>query len=292
MSSFTCQVCLQVNAGIVNADDHHAGVAACHHTFCQPCLASWLHTCESAQPQNEPTCPQCRSGIISKDVLCILGRPFLKKAPTTLPDGAEMDELTEHWLEEQGTKMCPGCGAWVLRSEGCDRMECRCGQRFCYACGGIRCLCYDSDDWDDEEEPYAWDEEERDAWYEENFWYRRYFYDDDSSDDMEHCTECGRPQSYWDLYRGICRPCLDQARQQLYDLMVEEEEIDQLMIDCIKRTYGGKGLMTGLWKVNPRSGRVDATLKYQKSKEAKQQCQANRRSNRMIAIEGMTETYQ
>ena len=36
-------------------------------------------------------------------------------------------------------KQCPNCKFWVERAEGCSTMTCKCGQEFCYHCGGTTC---------------------------------------------------------------------------------------------------------------------------------------------------------
>lgn len=36
-------------------------------------------------------------------------------------------------------KQCPKCKYWVERNQGCPTMSCKCGQKFCYDCGGIGC---------------------------------------------------------------------------------------------------------------------------------------------------------
>jgi len=40
-------------------------------------------------------------------------------------------------------KMCSKCRFWVEKNEGCDHMTCRCGNEFCYVCGGAygNCAC-------------------------------------------------------------------------------------------------------------------------------------------------------
>jgi hypothetical protein len=59
--------------------------------------------------------------------------------PTTTGDGEdndiEIDEFTLAYLEEQGAKMCPDCGVWIVREDGCNNVMCRCGCRFCFCCG-------------------------------------------------------------------------------------------------------------------------------------------------------------
>lgn len=36
-------------------------------------------------------------------------------------------------------KQCPKCKFWVERNDGCSTMTCKCGQEFCYDCGGTTC---------------------------------------------------------------------------------------------------------------------------------------------------------
>ena len=51
-----------------------------------------------------------------------------------------MDQATAEWLESQ-TKLCGGCGARVCKSDGCDKMQCLCGYRFCWRCGSVDATC-------------------------------------------------------------------------------------------------------------------------------------------------------
>jgi hypothetical protein len=61
-----------------------------------------------------------------------------------MPDGddddeASMDEFTRTYLEEEDVRKCPGCGAWIVKEDGCNNMMCRCGCRFCFCCGDLIC---------------------------------------------------------------------------------------------------------------------------------------------------------
>ncbi|CAJ1448384.1 unnamed protein product [Effrenium voratum] len=45
-----------------------------------------------------------------------------------------------------GCRRCPSCGAWIEKQEagwvtGCDKMTCRCGAQFCFACGSVNAMC-------------------------------------------------------------------------------------------------------------------------------------------------------
>lgn len=55
----------------------------------------------------------------------------------------EDEEKTARFLKESKVRTCSRCGVRVLKSEGCDKMMCRCGYKFCYACGspGAKCAC-------------------------------------------------------------------------------------------------------------------------------------------------------
>ena len=54
------------------------------------------------------------------------------------------DEATQRALEADAmTRQCHGCKAYVSKVEGCDKFQCRCGYRFCWACGAkdANCRC-------------------------------------------------------------------------------------------------------------------------------------------------------
>ncbi|CAD6439889.1 e353e3c9-b53f-4bfd-bbc3-6680492c8174 [Sclerotinia trifoliorum] len=46
----------------------------------------------------------------------------------------EQEEATAKLLAKD-SRMCPKCQECVVRSEGCDHMQCRCGKSWCYLCG-------------------------------------------------------------------------------------------------------------------------------------------------------------
>ncbi|TGO47478.1 hypothetical protein BOTNAR_0523g00020 [Botryotinia narcissicola] len=46
----------------------------------------------------------------------------------------EQDEATAKLLAKD-SRICPKCKECVVRSDGCDHMECRCGNSWCYLCG-------------------------------------------------------------------------------------------------------------------------------------------------------------
>jgi len=52
------------------------------------------------------------------------------------------DDLFQEFIQGQNFKKCPGCLRFVEKESGCNHMTCRCGQKFCYACGNpYPCAC-------------------------------------------------------------------------------------------------------------------------------------------------------
>ena len=39
------------------------------------------------------------------------------------------------------SRACPRCAAWLHKAEGCDKLKCRCGYRFCWRCGAENAQC-------------------------------------------------------------------------------------------------------------------------------------------------------
>ena len=56
-------------------------------------------------------------------------------------DVDKLDAAFYEFAQGQKFKQCPHCAYWVERAEGCDHMRCRCGNAFCYKCGGIYGAC-------------------------------------------------------------------------------------------------------------------------------------------------------
>lgn len=79
-------------------------VCECGHRFCFACLS-----------QAHSPCP------------CDIWRMWLEKTSD--------DSGTTHWVDAN-TKRCPKCKSNVEKSSGCNLVVCRCGQAFCWLCGG------------------------------------------------------------------------------------------------------------------------------------------------------------
>jgi hypothetical protein len=161
----SCSICFedfcnsQIGGSTVTIVRQHQ-LANCQHQFCKPCLEQWFLQCKSNGPEGSvPTCPECRLGVHESDIGKVLIRPLVwwrnddeleEQEEATLSTGisqdedeesSSMDEFTRAYLEQEDVKQCPGCGAWIIKEDGCNNMMCRCGCRFCFCCGNVpNCL--------------------------------------------------------------------------------------------------------------------------------------------------------
>ena len=137
----------------------------CGHSACILCFKRWFEECERTG-QALPTCPTCRNPVPVNhaDVHLLLGRSFEPSGrQNDLSSNEEIDELTQQWLSTEA-RQCQACGSWVVKSDGCDKMQCICGYRFCFQCGmqGATCTCTPPNH-------IFWDNIlQQDAWYTES----------------------------------------------------------------------------------------------------------------------------
>ncbi|GMH59166.1 hypothetical protein TrLO_g15026 [Triparma laevis f. longispina] len=108
----------------------------------------WVSHEENGQPILD--CKMCNN------IYCLLCRQLEhtcmtceEKAAETLPENATEEAKRLH-AEERASKKalskirkCGGCGEGVLKKEGCNKILCRCGYKFCFKCGdeGATCSC-------------------------------------------------------------------------------------------------------------------------------------------------------
>ena len=46
------------------------------------------------------------------------------------------DDQLIAFAKNNNYQQCNQCKFWVERSDGCNELKCRCGNVFCYSCGG------------------------------------------------------------------------------------------------------------------------------------------------------------
>ena len=125
-------------------------LAGCSHAACRPCLTQFLTSVETTgAPSPKCPMPDCDTPIAPEEACSLLGRAYKPAAAETAPSHpaatattslSEADQATAAWLESQ-TKLCGGCGARVCKSDGCDKMQCLCGYRFCWRCDSVDANC-------------------------------------------------------------------------------------------------------------------------------------------------------
>jgi len=97
---------------------------------CPDCDGKWCFNCKTAWHPGQSCAEYKRSLYMEGEKKALEGlveneRAFLEK------------------MESMEARQCAQCGSWVEKSEGCDKMTCRCGFQFCQKCGsvGARCSC-------------------------------------------------------------------------------------------------------------------------------------------------------
>lgn len=89
---------------VIDGDAVYEPVCGCGHHFCFSCLDCAHSPCS-----------------------CHIWRLWLDKTSN--------DTETKHWVSAN-TKPCPKCKSNVEKISGCNLVTCRCGQHFCWLCGG------------------------------------------------------------------------------------------------------------------------------------------------------------
>ncbi|KAH6874328.1 hypothetical protein BKA70DRAFT_1412909 [Coprinopsis sp. MPI-PUGE-AT-0042] len=50
---------------------------------------------------------------------------------------AEQERLNEEWAQRNNARRCPECRIMIIKGEGCNHVECRCGAHICWRCLGV-----------------------------------------------------------------------------------------------------------------------------------------------------------
>lgn len=151
----TCIICWEEENDLAIAIDQQQQqvmLQPCRHTACQQCIKDWIETCET-NSRDEATCPHCRQVLCQKQVCReILDRPYRPaNRQTPAADDDWVDDFTMTWLQENGARTCPNCGAWMINEEESSEPEmCLCGFCYCWDCDdcALDCECNHHDVYD------------------------------------------------------------------------------------------------------------------------------------------------
>lgn len=107
-------------------DDTHCGQCpGCMYAFCTLCRDAYHPpSIECLNPQQKLAVLEARRVGDEK-----MSAEALRKYREDLADAAAQAYVT------QKGRLCPTCGAGVVKNEGCNKMTCACGSYFCWLCG-------------------------------------------------------------------------------------------------------------------------------------------------------------
>lgn len=147
----TCIICWEEDLE-VKQQQQVVVLQPCRHTACKACLKDWIQTCER-QGHDAAACPHCRQTIASETCRAILQRPYRRKHKTVdEAQGDELDDFTATWLQENGARQCPHCGAWIVSEEESsgEPVMCLCGYCYCWNCDdcALDCDCHHEEIYD------------------------------------------------------------------------------------------------------------------------------------------------
>lgn len=125
----TCIICWEEDL----VTEQQQVLRPCQHMACKACINDWIETCES-QGHDEAKCPHCRQVISAETCQAVLCRLYKPKTKTAEDVPEELDDFTMTWLQENGARQCPHCGAWIINEEGNEPIMCLCGYCYCWNC--------------------------------------------------------------------------------------------------------------------------------------------------------------
>lgn len=59
----------------------------------------------------------------------------------TVEDNDDNEEATRQYLATLMIRKCAKCGTAATKDSGCEKMQCRCGYRYCFRCGTENATC-------------------------------------------------------------------------------------------------------------------------------------------------------
>ncbi|KAH6915589.1 hypothetical protein BKA70DRAFT_464905 [Coprinopsis sp. MPI-PUGE-AT-0042] len=102
--------------------------------YCPTPDCSQIYRCDNTKTSHQ--CPSCFFKICGRcneeahtGIGCEEAR--IQRNP------AEQERLNEEWAQRNNAKRCPECRVMIIKGEGCNHIECRCGAHICWRCLGV-----------------------------------------------------------------------------------------------------------------------------------------------------------
>jgi hypothetical protein len=102
------------------------------HSICPLCSVERCLACRASPYHNGLTCDQHRA---QQEQIQQQRVATVSLGDTATMTAEEEEQLSMQTLRTIGTRQCNRCKEGVLKQTGCNKMQCRCGYRFCYECG-------------------------------------------------------------------------------------------------------------------------------------------------------------
>lgn len=104
-------------------------------------VVAWVSVEMDGVPQID--CPQCN---VQYCLVCGAtpyhdGRTCEEHKQYTKDPHSVEEAATAAYLAQAKIRTCPNCSTPLVKTYGCDKMQCRCGYRFCYQCGAPNAQC-------------------------------------------------------------------------------------------------------------------------------------------------------
>jgi IBR domain, a half RING-finger domain/RING-type zinc-finger len=102
--------------------------------YCPTPDCSQIYRCDNNKESHQ--CPSCFFKICGRCSEEAHDRINCEEARVQR-NPAEQERLNEEWAQRNNAKRCPECRVMIIKGEGCNHVECRCGAHICWRCMGV-----------------------------------------------------------------------------------------------------------------------------------------------------------
>jgi|UPI00048F25D0 E3 ubiquitin-protein ligase RNF14 len=113
------------NTPVIEESDYLAQCTKCMYAFCTLCLSPWHPGTVCLTGEQKLAALEMRAKRASGADMAL----FIRKQMEYVNE-----QKTLRSMQKMGCKSCPGCKAQVSKTQGCNKMRCRCGVAFCFLC--------------------------------------------------------------------------------------------------------------------------------------------------------------